>query len=502
MLWRYEAISRPSPGVPGNDSGGSQTVTTADDRRNRMSGAILHGEVSAESAADARAALRSAGLRVLSVRPLQARRAASAAPSGPAQPRSPSEDADSSLLKSRSPSREQRTDSAHALGAFRDHLLAYLRRRRTQARADALDAIATLLDSGLPLLSALDTLTSADGSGDLNSTLRRALLAVREDLRSGLALPSALRGHPGWFDPVEIALIAAAESGGGLAPALRELADRHAMSAKLSQKLVGALTYPAIVAAIGVAVAIFLALRTLPQLTAVLVSAKLEVPALTQAVIAIGTFVARWSWAVILGAVGIAVVAAVARQLHLGAFVPAPIRGVLAIRGPKVVRRIAVGRVSMLLADLLRAGIPLVDALRLAAPSCRGLAAGLGSVLLDSANRIERGESFVESLSSKSAGNIADVSTRRTGVRAADHAVRVGWFDREFLQLVSVGEASGELAPMLDRIGRRYERRSTRQIDRLATILEPATIIVLAVFVGTVVVAAVLPLVKLQEVLR
>lgn len=489
MLWHYEALESDRSA---NDS--VPQVATALRVKGRR-GSIRRGEVSAESAAEARAALRSAGLSVLSVRPIENR---------------PS-----------SPKRAAATHNDHAPprvpadSAFQG----WLRGRRVQARADALDAIAMLLDSGVPLLQAFETLTTGDGGRDLSSRLRRTLMLVREDLRAGLPLPGALRRHPGWFDPVEVALIDAAESGGGLAPALRELADRNASSAKLTQKLIGALTYPAIVAMVGVAVALFLALRTLPQLTAVLTSSRIETPVLTSAVMAIGGFVVRWGWSVIAVTVLIVVMAVLLGRLRYfrrWSALMGDLRDRLQSRVPLVTRRMAVARVSLLIADLLRAGIPLVDALRLAAPSCRGLASGLGSALVLSAERIERGQSFVESLSPAPAPGTpapgpapapgpgsrngdSDPRARQFNFRGG---FRGGWFDREFLQLIAVGEASGELAPVLERIGRRYERQAARLIDRLASVLEPATIVLLATFVGIVVMAAVLPLVRLQEVLR
>ena len=83
----------------------------------------------------------------------------------------------------------------------------------------------------------------------------------------------------------------------------------------------------------------------------------------------------------------------------------------------------------------------------------------------------------------------------------ADALAEPAWFDAELRRLVSVGEAGGELDAVLVRIGERYERQVGRMVERLAALLEPAVIVVLAFFIGTVVMAAVLPLIRLQEVL-
>lgn len=497
-LWRYEALA-----------------PTTSDRTTRGVRRVRRGEISADTAPEARAALRQAGLQVLSVSPIRSR-VRHSKPEGVPPPNGDLVEAGSAARRRRTP-----TEAAARTRTPGDTMLArWLRARRVQARADALEAISMLLDSGVPLLAALETLTSrtsedrfssidktrrasasvpvgvgdsgagagagvgGGGGSDIDGRLRRALVLVREDLRSGIALPIALARQPGWFDPVEVALVAAAESGKGLSGALRELADRHGASAKLSQKLVGSLTYPAIVVTVGIAVAMFLAVRTLPQLAGVLTASRVEVPLLTRAVMAVGRFAVTWGWLVALG-VSAAVVlgywlstskhAARTRSRFSVRF-----RG-LVIPRPLVVRRIALSRASILIADLLRAGIPLVDALRLAAPACRGLAAGLGRALERAAETIEQGSDLVAALS-------------RAEFR--------GWVDGEFLHHVSVGEASGDLAPVLERLGARYDRQAARLIDRLASVLEPATIIALAVFVGTVVMATILPLVKLQEILR
>jgi len=190
----------------------------------------------------------------------------------------------------------------------------------------------------------------------------------------------------------------------------------------------------------------------------------------------LGGFVAAWWW-VIAAAVG-AVLAALA--------VAAPIvlrQGSVAARAridrllPLAVRRLAVSRALLGVAELLRSGVPLVDALRVAAPAHRGLSRGLSLALSGAARRIEQGSAVADALDEPA------------------------WFDAELRRLVSVGEAGGELDAVLVRVGERYERQVARMVERLAALLEPAVIVVLAFFIGTVVMAAVLPLIRLQEVL-
>ena len=141
---------------------------------------------------------------------------------------------------------------------------------------------------------------------------------------------------------------------------------------------------------------------------------------------------------------------------------------------PHVLRKLAVARLSIQLAELLRTGVPMVEALRVVAPTTPGLT--LRRRLLEAADRVERGEDIAAALDD-------------------EH-----WFDGEFQRLLQIGQTSGELDTLLDRLGHRYARQANRMIDRLATLLEPAVILTLAVLVGLVVMAAILPLLRLQEV--
>jgi type II secretory pathway component PulF len=425
-MWRYEAIDLRTPGQP----------------------VRRVGEIAGETAAEARAALRSVGLQVLEIRPDRDSRQ---------KPRT-----------KQAPRLEQRGHRA---------LEGILRGRRVQERADAFDALATLLASGVPLVEAMETL-AATHEGH-SRPLRRVLLQVREELRAGKSLSEALTPHTGWFDPSEVAMVEAAQVAGTLAPTLAEIASRQARSAAVAQKLAGALAYPAIVSVVGVAVALFLATRTLPQLTAILTSARLETPPLTSALMTVGAVVTDWWPTFLLAFVGICIGSVLLGPRALRSAGPAWRRRI-DLMVPLAIRRMAVSRMLLRIADLLRAGVPLVESLRTVGPGCSGLSAGLGIVVMGAAQRLEEGEDFSAALSGPQTE---------------------AWFDAESRRLIAVGEAGGELAPILQRLGERYERQTARLVDRLAALLEPAAVILLAILVGTVVMAAVLPLLKLQEIL-
>ncbi|MCP3902964.1 MAG: type II secretion system F family protein, partial [Planctomycetes bacterium] len=345
----------------------------------------------------------------------------------------------------------------------------HLRTRRRHDRTELYDNLATMLDAGLPLLDAGDTIIASTP----RSALRSMLVDVRERLRSGATLDDAMREHPSWFDACEIAMVGAGHRSGHLSEVLRTLAERHERSGQLSQKLAAALTYPFIVALIGIAVVIFLSVKTLPDLTKILVDAGIEIPALTSRVMAFGQFIAGWWYALLAVVLGLGVAAAFAPRVarRLGWSAPTWLRRLT----PRTYRRMAVSQATLQLAELLRTGVPMVEALRVVAPTVPGTR--LPAALLNAADRLERGESVADAL---------------------DDPI---YFDGAFRRLLDLGQRTGELTDLLEQVGARYERQARRLIDRLATVLEPAVIVVLAALIGVVVMAAVLPILRLQEIL-
>lgn len=420
-LWRYTAV----------DLRGT--------RRARRS-----GEHAGDTAVEVRAALRRIGLQVIDLRPLRKARAVRGAGGAWKLPR---------LL------------GGYARG--------YLRKRRRQERAELYDSLGTMLASGVPMLEAVETVIGS--TRRRRSALRLMLLQVRDDLRSGLSLGDAVARHPSWFEPGEVAMVKASQVSGTLPEVLRSLSARHERSGELTHRLIGALAYPALVSLVGLGVVVFLSVKTLPNLVAILENSRIETPALTASVMGFGRLLAGQWWAILLALVLVMVIAAVAADLagRAGIHPPSWLRRL----SPKVLRRLAVARVSLQLAELLRTGVPMVDALRVLAPTTSGLVGGLRRRLVEAADSVEQGHEL-------------------SGALSDEH-----WFDPEFRRLLDIGQASGELEVLLERIGQRYARQSNRLIDRLTALLEPCVLLILATLVGTVVMAAVLPLLRLQEIL-
>lgn len=396
---------------------------------------VVSSVIHADTDAAARAALRKAGLRPVRVKPVRASRA------------------DGSW--------------------WGQSLDRHLRARRVQRKADFYDSLATLLDAGIPLSTALRTMGSTRAGQRRAAELAHAM---SDAIQGGSSLAEAMRGHGSWFDEAEIAMIDAGQRSGEMGSILGRLADRQSRSGELSSKITGALAYPMLVCVIGIGVTIFLSVKTLPELVGILRDAEVEPPGLTLLVMGMGQFVWHNGFWLICGLLVLLILSAVGLSV-LRQRAPGRLARAVGRCTPRVFMRIRSSEAMLSLAELLKTGVTLVDSLRIVAPTLRGV---LGSMLAGSldhaAGEIEQGE---------------PVSC------IFDDGV---WFTQEHRQLMAAGEAAGEMSRTLERIGQRELRSARRLLDRLAAMIEPAAILLLAVLVGTVVMAAVLPLVRLQEI--
>ncbi|MEM9372522.1 MAG: type II secretion system F family protein [Planctomycetota bacterium] len=393
---------------------------------------LISGYITAPTEIDARDALRLSGLRPVRVRPVT--------PQG---------------------SRPGRF--SHALNAWR-------RRRRTGAKAEAFDALATLIRSGVTPLRALRVLAGSHARSSPVSLLSRSLA---EQVSEGTPFSEAARSCPGWFDPAECAMLSAGERSGELEGALTRLAERQARAEDLGARLAAVMLYPLLVTTLGIGVGTFLSVRTLPQLAAVLTDAGVEVPRLTTIVTAAGRLLTS-QWPIVMIALTIGGIS----LAHLVSSRTLRVPAWCLRRVPRVFRRACTAESFLALAELTESGLTLVESVRVVAPTATGpFASALGETWDRVADRVEQGTAFEQALS------------------------HPAWFTDEHRELLAAGARAGELSGVLRRLGERDRRSARRLIDRAASVLEPAAIVLLTGFVGIIVLAAVLPIVKLQEII-
>jgi type II secretory pathway component PulF len=343
------------------------------------------------------------------------------------------------------------------------------RQNRRQTKADLCDALSTMMQAGITLDQALNSLATSPA----RSTQERALAnRLCDGIRQGRSLHQLCREEPGWFDHFDVALLAAGEMAGDLHDTLVAVATHNQRAGSLSQRLFMALFYPALLLVAGIGVLAFMSHQVLPQLVAMLAQGKQQPPGLTLAIMHLGQGMVSWWYVVLPAVIGMGMLlkraftainpdSATGRALHSNFLA-------------QVMRRYRAARLAWSLSRLCRAGLPLLEAIAVTADSQDDRQ--LRSSLMEAAQVVARGGDFS-----------ASIGESRL-------------LDPEFARLLSVGEQSGELVAMLERIAERFYRAADQTTDRLVAILNPAAIIVLAGLIGILVLACALPLAQLGDI--
>ena len=324
--------------------------------------------------------------------------------------------------------------------------------------------LATLLGVGVPLLEALETVARQH-----RGRFHASLVLLRDRVAAGIGLAAALHEQPQVFDELCVSIAEVGEDAGTLDQSLERLAEFRERSDLLRGRVATALIYPAIVTTLAVFASIFLMTFVVPRILEPLIEQGMPLPFPTRVVKGLSDSVLAWWW--LLAAIGTTVV------LAAGAMVRTP-GGRLAwhralLRVPlfgELVRKQAIVRIAVVLATLLKSGIVFVRALQIAQRTTTHL------VLRDALRRCE--------LAIVAGGEIAE-ALEETGA-----------FPPMVVQIFSLGQQSGRLEEMLDRLAVAYDQQVNSTAQRLAAVLEPVLIVVLALVVLFIVLATVLPILE------
>ena len=329
--------------------------------------------------------------------------------------------------------------------------------------------LSTLLAVGIPLLDSLDTLIRQHKGGFAD-----ALLRLRDRVAGGSALADAMAEQPGLFDELSTSMVRVGESAGTLELVLEQLADFKERSAALRNRITTALIYPAIVACMAVAVSVFLMTFVVPQLLAGLLEAGRPLPFATRVVKALSDGLLTWWWLLLLLVVGVIASLSFALRTPAGRLRWHRLQLRIPLLGD-LTRKQAITRVSVVMASLLRSGIVFDSAVRIAARATPNL------VLRDALHRVER---------AVVGGRDITLAIEQTGA-----------FPPLVVQVFGVGQSSGRLEEMLDRLARDYDAQVALAAGRFTAVLEPLLILVLVFVVGFIAFATVLPILEAGNVL-
>ena len=327
----------------------------------------------------------------------------------------------------------------------------------------------TLLRSGIQQADAMKALVEQCEDKDFEKILRN----IKEEITAGNSLAEAMARHPRCFSDLYVNMVRAGEASGNLDAVLVRVADYLQKQASLKGKVITALTYPCIMLIVGVAVVIFLMSYVVPKITTILTESGRPLPLPTQALMVISAIIQDW-WMVI--GVGIVIALFVFRGIlatEQGRLKFDTILLRVPILGP-LFSKSAISRFALTFSTLLKSGLPALESLKIVSLVVNN--ARMTQVINDIHGRIIEG---------------ADIATpiRKSPV----FPPMVGY-------MVSVGEQSGQLEDILDRVAESYEEELDLTIQRLTAMIEPVIIIFLAVVVGFIIAAVLFPLLDFSNI--
>ena len=330
--------------------------------------------------------------------------------------------------------------------------------------------LATLLKAGMPLVQSLDLLKSRVTS----PTFRNVLNDVHEQVRAGTALSDAFAVHGALFPRVYTASLLAGERSGNLDAVLRRYVEYTKIIATVKRKTVSALIYPAILVSLAVVLVTIIVLKVVPAFADFYGSFGAELPLVTRIIVMVSSFL-REQFVLILVGLAVTIGAAVTwvRQPGQKARFDHVLLG-LPFLG-QVARKFATSQMARTLATLLGGGLPLVNALDIAAKSV-GNAFMAGQLDIVSA-RVRAGESFSAALEAR-------------------HV-----FPEVAVKMAEVGESTGALQEMLNTVADFYDEEISTTMDRFVTLVEPVLLVVMGLVIAGLLLALYMPLFQLSSVL-
>lgn len=321
----------------------------------------------------------------------------------------------------------------------------------------------TMIDAGLPLISCLSVLIEQSD----NQRMKKALQDVYKKVKEGETLSRSLGDHPRIFPGIMVNLVEAGEVGGVLDDVLGRLATHFEKEHKMNEKIKSALTYPAVVSFMAILAVVFILTFVLPTFVQMFANMKMELPLLTRILLVLSAFLRNYAPLLIIALIGGSYGLKIAyreeryRKIVDGLLLRIPIVGLLS-------RKVGIARFSRTLSTLLHGGVPIITALDVVKKTIGNLS------MMEALGEAQRGI--------------------KEGISLASTLARSKVFTPMVIQMVSIGEESGALDKMLEKIADFYESDVDDVVTRLSSIIEPVIIVVLGIVIGTIVTAIMIPL--------
>ena len=344
----------------------------------------------------------------------------------------------------------------------------YFQRIKTQDIAVMTRQISTLLNAGIPLV---DSLTAVIDQVD-NVRLRKIVTEVREKVTEGTKLSDSLRHYPKIFNNLFVNMVNAGENSGTLDIVMLRLADFTESQSALRSKIIGAMIYPIIMSIVGCALMVMLLTFVVPKVTAIFEGMDATLPLPTRVLIAVSNGLISY-WYVVVLVIPLIIYGVrrwintpKGREWYDTKILRMPIFG-------NLIRLVAISRFSRTLSTLLSSGVPLLTSMDIVSNIITNVK--ICKAIRDTRTSVQEGASVAEPL--KKSGEFPPIVTH----------------------MIAIGERTGDLEKMLERVANSYDTQVSNTVSTLTTLLEPIMILVMAGVVSFIVMSILLPILQLNQ---
>lgn len=332
--------------------------------------------------------------------------------------------------------------------------------------------LSTLLGAGIPLVPSFTVLLAQTK----NPLLQKILAQIRADLNEGKSLTSSMESFPQIFPPFYVNMVKAGEASGAINLVLERLAEFSESQQDLLSKIRQALAYPLIMLLVGTLVILLLMTFVVPKITGIFADMQQTLPLITVLLIAVSNFLKSFWWLIFL-----LIFASIATFKYLTESTEAGHRfwDTARLKAPvwgSVNLKIAIARFSRTLATLLQSGVPLLAAMEIVRNVVNNVY--IGEIIAKAAKDVEEGQSLAAPLTAS------------------------GLFPPMVTEMIAVGEQSGALEKMLNRIALSYEMEAQADVMIMTSLLEPIMILAMGLAVGFIVVSILLPIFEMNQLVR
>ena len=331
--------------------------------------------------------------------------------------------------------------------------------------------LATLLGAGLPLVPAIAALTSQTRS----QSFKKMLAKIKDSIVEGNSFARSLSLFPGTFSPLYINMVTAGETSGALEIVLERLADITEKQQALKSRIQSAMAYPILMSLIGVLVLFFLLTFIVPNITSIFSDMNQTLPAPTLFLIRISDIFKMYWWIILIGIAGAVLILRHINKTVKGGYVFDKIKLLLPRLGV-LAKKLAVARFSRTLGSLLENGVSMLSALGIVKNIVGN--ALIADAIEDASKEVGKGKGFGSALAESKI--FPDLS----------------------IQMIQVGEQSGKLEEMLNKVADVFENEVEASIMTMTSLLEPVMILIMAVIVGFIVLSICLPIFEMSQLVR